>query len=57
MFNISSTTADTTYNYSNIALIFGTTIALIAKIGAVFSISIRKNIVILERQLTNVLLL
>lgn len=43
MFNISSTTADTIYNYSNIALIFGTTIALIATIGAIYSGSIREQ--------------
>jgi hypothetical protein len=43
MFNISSSTADTIYNYSNIALIFGTTIALIATIGAIYSSSIREQ--------------
>lgn len=43
MFNISSATADTIYNYSNIALIFGTTIALIATIGAIYSSSIREQ--------------
>ena len=43
MFNISSTTADTIYNYSNIILVFGTTIALIATIGAIYSGSIREN--------------
>lgn len=43
MFNISSTTADTIYNYSNIALIFGTTLALIATIGAIYSSSVREN--------------
>ncbi|MFV8372866.1 hypothetical protein [Flavobacterium sp. LB2P74] len=43
MFNISSTTADTIYNYSNIALIFGTTIALIATIGAIYSGLVREQ--------------
>jgi hypothetical protein len=43
MFNISSSTADTIYNYSNIALVFGTTIALIATIGAIYSSSVREN--------------
>lgn len=43
MFNISSTTADTIYNYSNIALIFGTTLALIATIGAIYSSTVREN--------------
>lgn len=43
MFNISSATADSIYNYSNIALIFGTTIALIATIAAIYSSSIREQ--------------
>ena len=43
MFNISSNTADAIYNYSNIALIFGTTIALIATIGAIYSGLIREQ--------------
>jgi hypothetical protein len=43
MFNISSSTADTIYNYSNIALIFGTTIALIATIVAIYSGTIREQ--------------
>ena len=40
MFNISSATAYSIYYYSNIALIFGTTIALIATIAAIYSSSI-----------------
>jgi len=43
MFNISQNTADSIYAYSNIALIFGTTLALIATIGVIFSGSIREK--------------
>jgi hypothetical protein len=43
MFSISQGTADSIYTYSNIALIIGTTIALIATIGVIFSGSIREK--------------
>ena len=43
MLNISQNTADSIFNFSNIFLVVGTTIVLIATIGVIFSSSIREK--------------